>query len=84
MQKENEELIDLLGKMEKLNEEAQQELKQKSLENRKLENLILSFQQLIIQEGLQIQDCRDKFPKLFPQGKKNNSKKLSLIKLIKK
>ena len=68
MQRENEDLVELLGKMEKLNEEAQQELKQKSLDNRKLENLMLSFQQLTIQEGLQIQDCRDKFPKLFPHG----------------
>jgi predicted nuclease with TOPRIM domain len=68
MQKENGELVELLEKLEKINEEAQQELKDKSLENRKLENLIISFQQITIQENLQIRDCRDKFPKLFPEG----------------
>lgn len=61
-------MVDLLAKLEKINEEAQQELKQKSLEQRRLENVILSYQQATVQQALHIQDCRDKFPKLFPEG----------------
>ena len=70
MQTENAELVDLLAKLEKINEEAQQELQQKGLEMRKLEGLLLSFQQVAIQESLHIEDCRSKFPKVFPEGKK--------------
>jgi hypothetical protein len=68
MKKENEDLMELLKSLEKINDEAQEELKAKSMENRKLDNLILSFQQIVIQESLHIQDCRNKFPKLFPEG----------------
>jgi hypothetical protein len=73
MQKENQELVELLAKLEKINEEAQEELRGRSLENRKMENLILGYQQVVVQEALQIQECRDRFPKLFGEGRSNKA-----------
>lgn len=74
MKQENEEYVELLEKLEKINDEAQQELKGKGMEMRKLENLILSYQQVVVQETLHIQDCRNKFPKLFTEGSNNKKR----------
>lgn len=55
----------MLEKMEQINDESQNETKEKSLEIRNLENIIINFQQMTLQENLHIEECIQKYPQLF-------------------
>ena len=69
LEKENLELTELLGKMESMAEEAAEGAVREGRRVRELEGVLGRWRQLAVEQRVTVQQCREQFPKLFPEGK---------------